>query len=171
LLRKQGVPMELVPAYLSEASSNKTKAAKELTESTISALFQEFAIDESLAADLLQNLRYTPDEAEFVILSWQLAREMKYRNTAISTVHSQFTAHKISESDASLLLDSFRVPTEQRDALLRLWAIEARARVQILTPAQVKSAMKKGIIEPQEAVTRLVTTGYTQQDAEIFLSI
>lgn len=171
LLHKQGVPDELIPTYLTDASTGKTAKAKELTESMISTLYQEHAIGDADAKAMLIKLRYTPHEADFVLMAWQLARELKYRNTAITTVHTQYVNHKIDAGSVSLLLDRFGVPASQRDHLIALWTEEARAKVTLLTPAQIKTAGRKGFLEPDAAIARLVNLGYSQSDAEIFLSI
>jgi hypothetical protein len=171
LLRRQGVPQELVGAYLSNASHERTQKAKELTEGTISNLYQEQALNDDQARDLLIKLRYTTEEANFVLLSWRLNRELKYRNSAITTVHTQFINHRIGEHDTMVALDGLGVPPSQRDALLRLWKLEADTKVVLLTPAQIKSALRKEVIDAQEALTRLVQHGYSEEDAMIFLQI
>lgn len=171
LLHKQGVPDNLIGTYLTDASTTKTAKAKELTESTIGALYQEHAIGDADAKGMLLKLRYTAHEADFVLMAWQMARELKYRNTAITTVHTQYINHKIEAGDVSLLLDRFGVSASQRDHLIALWTEEARAKVTLLTPAQIKTAGRKGFLEPDAAIARLLNLGYSQEDAEIFLSI
>lgn len=171
LLKRQGVPPELIPVYLTDASATKTGKTKELTESTIAKLYGEHAISDDDAHGYLLKLRYTPVEADFVLSSWKLAREMKYRDTAIGTVHSQFINHKIDNLVASQLLDEFAVPATQRDALIRLWIQERKAKVAMLTPAQIKTAAKKDLMSPDDAIQRLVNLGYSEADAQIFLVI
>lgn len=171
LLHRHGVPLDLIPAYLSNASKERTLKAKELTESTISTLYQEHAIGDDQARDFLTKLRYEPAEVTFVLTSWRLARELKYRNAAINTVHTQFINHRISEHDVVTRLDSLGVPASQRDALLRLWKLEEDIKVTLLTPAQIKSAMRKELLLPEDALARLLQLGYSDTDAIIYLEI
>lgn len=170
LLAHYGVPVDMFDAYLFDNSSGNTAKAKELTESTISTLYQENAISESDAHDFLLALRYTSDEADFVITAWQLARDLKFRNTAITTVHTQFINHKIDAGTASTLMDRFGVPPGQRDQLIALWTEEAKAKVTLLTAAQIKAAWKKGRFDDQQALSRLTDLGYSEDDANIYLN-
>lgn len=171
LLAKQGVPPALIPSYLAETSAVRTKAAKELTESTIGALYQDHAIADDVAHAFLMKLRYTTEEADFILTTWRMARELRFRNTAIGTVHTQYINHRIDATQAATALDKFGVPSTQRQDLLRLWAEEAKTKVTLLTPAQIKSAAKKEAITIDEAMARLMQHGYSQADATIFLII
>jgi hypothetical protein len=171
LLQRQGVPNELIASYLTDASTGKTQKAKELTESVISTLYQENAIDDNQARAFLGKLRYEPSEANFVLTAWQLARELRYRNTAISTVRTQFISHRIGVNEASMALDKFGVPSTQRQHLLALWTEEEKLKVTLLTAAQVKSAFKKDLLSIEEAMQRLIDQGYSEQDALIYLAI
>jgi hypothetical protein len=171
LLHRQGVPAELIPAYLSNASKEKVQKAKELTESTISTLYQEHAISDEQVRGFLSQLRYAKAEVDFVITAWQFNRELKYRNTAITTIHTRFINHRIDEHDTGTALDALGVATTQRDALLRLWRLEAQATVALLTATQVKTAFKKDVITFDDAIARLTQQGYSELDAQIFMAI
>jgi hypothetical protein len=171
LLRAQGVQPDMIDSFMFDSSSTKVQKAKELTESTVSTLYQEEAINEAQAREFLVQLRYESHEIDFVLMAWQMARQLKYRNSAIATVHSQYTAHKIDKARASVLLDGFHVPPAQRDALIALWTQEATTKVTLLTPAQIKTAWKKDFLTDDEALSRLINLGYSSGDAEIFLAI
>ena len=171
LLVKQGVPAELIPNYLAPAVEDKVKAAKELTESTVSTLYQENAISEADAAAHLKRLRYSDEAVAYVLTAWKLARELRFRNTAINTVRTQYVNHKLTTNEATQLLDQLGVPATQRTTLLQLWFLEASTKVATLTAAQVKSAWKKSIIGDSDAIDRLLQMGYSFDDAAIFLSI
>lgn len=171
LLARQGVPTELIGSYISEASSNKVTKSKELTESTIRNLYEENAIDDQAAHDFLLKLRYTPQEADFILTSWRLNRELKFRNTAISTVHAQYVNHRIGNTDASVALDRLKVPATQRTALIALWTLEASLKVTLLTPGQIKSAFKAELLSEDQVILRLKQHGYSEDDAIIFMNI
>jgi hypothetical protein len=171
LLLKNGVPQDLVGAWLAKASTQKTEKVKELTESTIANLYQEEAITTDEAKEMLGKLKYADEEANFVLTAWRLSRELRYRNSAIGTVRSQFLNHRIERDEASGLLDRFRVPANQRDALLALWTEEEKAKVAILTPAQIRTALNRELIPTEEAMTRLVNVGYSEEDALLFLQL
>lgn len=171
LLRKRGVPDDLIKFYLAKAVTHKTEKVKELTESTVSTLYQEQAITEAQARDMLAALKYEAPEVNYILTTWRLARELRARNTAITTIHTQYLNHRIDNGDASLLLDKFHVPAQQRDSLIAIWTLERSAKVVTLTAAQIKSAFKKDIMTAPVAKQRLVDLGYDPADAEIYLQI
>lgn len=171
LLAEQGLNPTLIAAYLSDAAKNKTSKFKDLAASTIGTLYQDQAIGDDEAKQMLLQLKYDETEADFIILTWQLQREEKFRSTAISTAHTQYINHKIDRDKASALLDQFRVPSNQRDYLLALWDQEQSAKVTLLTAAEIKKAVTKLGFDPQWALDRLVQRGYTPDDAQIYLNI
>lgn len=171
LLARQGLRPELVAAYLSDAAQAKTNKFKELAAGTIGTLYQDQAIGDGEAKSMLMKLKYDGTEADFIILTWQLQREQKFRDTAIGTAHTQYINHKISRDKASALLDQFHVPANQRDYLLAVWDQEQSAKVTLLTAAEIKKAVTKLNIDPQWAIDRLLQRGYTQEDAEIYMAI
>jgi hypothetical protein len=171
LLSRQGLSPALVAAYLSDAAQSKTKNFKELAAGTIGTLYQDQAISDSEAKSMLIKLKYDGTEADFIILTWQLQREQKFRETAIGTAHTQYVNHKITRDKASSLLDQFHVPSNQRDYLLALWDQELSAKVTLLTAAEIKKAVTKLNADPQWAIDRLLQRGYSQEDAEIYMAI
>jgi hypothetical protein len=171
LLLKNGVPQDLVGAWLAKASTQKTEKIKELTESTVANLYQEEAITTAEALEMLGKLKYAPEEATFVLTAWRLSRELRYRNSAIGTVRAQFLAHRIDVNVASGLLDKFRVSANQRDVLLALWTEEEKAKVSILTAAQVRTALNREVIPVDDAIQRLINLGYSEEDALIFIQL
>lgn len=171
LLAEQGLSQTLIAAYLSDASQTKTNKFKELAASTIGTLYQDQAISDSEAKSMLVKLKYDGSEADFIILTWQLQREQKFRDTAVSTTHTQYINHKITRDKASALLDQFHVPANQRDYLLSLWDQEQTAKVTLLTAAEIKKAVTKLNFDPQWALDRLVQRGYTLEDAQIYLDL
>lgn len=172
LLARQGLAPALVGAYLSDASKTKTVKVKELAESTIATLYQDQAIDDVTATELLRKLTYTNDEISYILLTWQMAREQKFKTTAIGTVHTQYINHKIGADDASVALDKLGVPASQRDSLIALWSMEAETKVTLLTPAEIRKAVTKvGNMTPEDGINRLLQHGYSEEDALIYMDL
>lgn len=171
LLKQQGLDDALVAAYLKDSSSTKNQKAKDLAESTIQTLYMAHAIDENQAIAFLGQLKYNKTDAQFIISAWTLARDLSAKNTAISTVHSNFVGHKIDAGKAGTTLDRLGVPSNQRDYLIGLWTQEKAAKVAVLTAAEIKKAMNDSFISPENAVSRLVNMGYSQDDAELYLAL
>lgn len=171
LLKQAGVPDVLIGDYLKDSSATKKQKHRDLAESTISQLFQDHAIGDAEAQANLVVLGYSPDDANFVILTWTMARELQARKTAVNTVHSKYIGHHIDESQVSNTLDRLGVPANERDTLIATWQEEKAANVTLLTAAEIKKAWQKQLISDADVLDRLAKRGYTDEDAQIFLNI
>lgn len=171
LFAQAGLAPELAAAYLVGASKTKTQSHRNLAVSTIDSLYQQRAITTEQAMSLLETLGYDQGEAQFILLINDMKRYEHYVTTAISSVHTQYTSHKIPQSEASNVLDQLGVTANERDHLLALWLLERGAKVQVLTPAQIKKAADDGLITADDAAGRLLDRGYSEADAAIYLQL
>jgi hypothetical protein len=77
----------------------------------------------------------------------------------------------VDEPTADASLDQSGVTPDQKADLLLFWRIERTTYGRALTPAQIVSAAKKGLLSGVEAHTRLVGQSYSPDDARILLAI
>ena len=171
LLRGEGVTAKLAEGYLASATAQKLVRPKELAEAQISKLFTDQAISADEAHTMWKAIGYDEDEAKFLAELANFTRVAKEIDTAVSTIHSRYTSHVIEKAEAASDLDQLKVPPGQRDQLLRMWALERKAKVKLLTAAEVRKGMEKSLLTEPEAEARLVKMGYPQRDAEIFLQL
>lgn len=171
LLEKQGLTPHLAAQYIIAASKQKTAKQRDLTVATIEKLVIDRAITEEQALSYLKHLDYDDADAGYIIALAKAQRLDKFRDSAITAVHSQFVERKIDESVAGTTLDRFGIPSQQRDDLIALWKLERTARVRVLTAAEVKKAVNKSVIDADAGLQRLVDMGYSEDDAKIYLVI
>lgn len=171
LLQKTGLTPELAKAYTLESSHTKTRKQRDLTVSQIETLYRDQAIDQATATAMLVSLGYDDTEAAFIVTTVDFQRISTALSQAVGAVHTAYTNHRIDRATASGQLDGLQVPAGQRDQLLTVWANERATRVRVLTEAQVHAAFKKGILDQDGAMTRLVQMGYSDQDAAILLQL
>lgn len=171
LLHQQGVTTQDAESFITEATHAKTTKQRELTEAQIKELYEAKAINEATAMQLWEALGYEKHEATFLLELAKMSRIVKFTTTAITTIHTEFTNHTITTEEAVAELDKLQVPAEQRNELLKLWEVEARARIKHLTEAQVIKAIKVGVLEVEAAEQKLLGMGYTQEDAQLLIRI
>jgi hypothetical protein len=171
LLRQQGLEPKLAEAYVHSATAEKIAIPIRLASASISELYRDQAIDRGEAIKMWGDLGYDKHEAHFLSVLADLARVKRYTETAISTIHSRFTGHVIERGVAVADLDQLGVPHSQRDSLLDMWELERKAKVKLLTEAQVVKAVKKGFLSEDQGRHRLVKMGYPQEDAKILLEL
>lgn len=150
---------------IAEATAAKHEKNRDLAVSQITQLYEEQAITEAKAHELIKPLGYDDDEVGFILALADNRRLIAARNTAIGRVHSQYVARHIDRGIAGTDLDSLHVPSDQRDDLLATWDIEREATVHVLTQAQLAAATRAGLLDRAGYVGRLVALGYSQADA------
>lgn len=170
LLRKQGLTEQLAQAYVQSAVSQKTQTTKDLGEATVKALYRDQIIDRATAGGLLETLGYDAKEADFVLQVVDLEIAQKYLNALVSRIHTLYVGHKIPKNVALTTLSQGGIPNDQAVGLVDLWGYERAANVKTLTPAQVATAFKDGIITQGDAQADLEAQGYLPFDAWLFLS-
>lgn len=156
---------------ISQGSATKTQAHKELAVSQVTELYALAAITTEQATAMLADLKYTPEEAAFLLEIADLKRVQRVVNGAVSLVRSRYVTHQIGEAEASAALDALRIAAASRDLYLSVWAVERQLERRTLTAAQIHSAVKKKIIPVQDGLTRLTAMGYTDDDATILLEL
>lgn len=171
ILRQLGYDADDVEAFIAAATTDRGQPQRDLTLATTRSLFVEYEISEEQATAMLQALGYDDNEVALELTLGMLARERTARNAAITRIRSGFVRGLLSDQDASNAMDALGVRPERRDALLGIWAIEQQTVTRDLTPAQLVSAAKKGIMAPTDALQRLVGQGYAVDDAATLLAI
>lgn len=171
LLRRNGLEPELVEAYLRHAKLEKTKRERDLTVEQILLLYEEQYIKRDVAVEWLTQLGYDADEVEFILVIPELRRLRKFEETYISRIHNQFINHKITYNDAVMALDQLGIPADARDNMLQLWEAERAVNVRTLTPSEYRRALRRGIIDEETAVRKLMELGYSEEDARIYIRL
>lgn len=170
-LAKSGLSADQAAAYVAEGHHAKTAATRDLTVSSIVQLYQDRLIDRGTATQMLENIRYTPEDAAFELdIADFKALEAKVRS-AVSKVQSLYVAHKIDAAAAAQTLEGLNVPADGAQEMLTIWTLERDANVQQLSAAEVADAVFYQIIDIPTGIQRLEQLGWTPEDALIRIGI
>jgi hypothetical protein len=169
LLHHSGYESDVVTGLVHAATSEQATKAKALAQSQVEELYEELAISEAEALQHLRVLGVSEANGRLILKVADLKRERKLNDAAMTPIKTQYTARHIDEVEASTYLDKLGVPSGQRDLYLSLWTIERASKREVLTPAQVVSANRLGLIPDAAAEQRLVDHGYSLEDARILL--
>lgn len=171
LLQFHGLEDDIIHAMVDEATRTKTAATRDLTKTAITELYEEQEITLEQATQMLLDLGYDDQEAAWILALADEARNRTYRNAVIAKVAAGFIRGLLAEGDVVTALDSAGVPPARRQELITLWTLEQTTITKDLTPTQLVAAAKKGFMDPQVALTRLMNQGYAGSDAAILLSL
>jgi len=102
---------------------------------------------------------------------------VKAQNQLWTTTHRSYVARESTAADARERFDLLGIPAGAQATVLELWNSERDLIRKQLTPAQIKRAVKGGVVNPAtgvawthlDALQALLERGYSQADAEVFL--
>lgn len=166
-----GFTQEDSEALLALENTRQDGGARELTRAQIVDLYEVRALPRDAAQEMLVSLGYDETNAATLLDLADFKHLQTFVNSAITRVKSAYITGKIDAANAGAQLDGLLVPTEQQDELFAIWNIERTTITKTLTPAQVRQAVKKNLISPQDGIDRLTAAGYALDDAELFLQL
>lgn len=166
-LQIRGYTPEDAAIILQGATAEKTQQTRDLTQAQIRELYAERAMTAEQAAGMLAALGFDTEEIAWILDMADFARVRKFQTAAINRVHAAYSKGLLDDNGAAALLDNLGMPAEQRDDALALWNIERGMAAKTLTLAQTQSALKKGLIQESEFISRVIGLGYDSDDAEL----
>lgn len=167
----EGYSPEDREALILSEETGSSDSTKELSKSEILGLYVDRAIARADAAEFLAALGYAAGEVEWLLTLAEIRQSRKFSDAVVTRVRAGYVAHRMDASEASSIMDSLRIPPEQRDELVSLWDLERLALTKGLTTAQIQAAMKRGLIDPDAAVAKFVEQGYSNEDASILVAL
>lgn len=162
-----GYHPEDVALFVAEGHSQKTQAEKDLALGTVKALYGDRLLNRAEAEAAIEKLGYDTHEAGMILDLVDVQRTARFRNAAVSRIHTLYVGHHLIRTEASADLDHLGVEAGERDALLDIWDLERQANVHHLTLAQVQGAAKRGVIKREEFDRRVEALGYLAADTGI----
>lgn len=171
LLIKQGLTPDLAAAYISDSKSTKTGADRDLAKSDIIGLYAAGVINTEAATSFLEALKYSADEAAYILELADLRRAIAAVNLAVSRIHTLYVGHKIPRTVAVDSLALLKVPAGQVDQIIGTWDLEASVNVKLPTESQIVDAWFEQIIDQPTAERKLQEMGYSAHDAWLLLSL
>lgn len=171
ILKWHGVTPDDIEIYLREGHADRTTHIKHLALGEVSKLYDARMIDRAQASLDVQALGYDATEADLILSLVDSAKERKYLEAGITRIHTLLVNHRITQAEASADFDRLGIDHTERDALLKLWIIEAQSNVKILTLAQIQGAWRRKIMSNAEAKARLLELGYHAADVPHLLSL
>lgn len=144
---------------------------RQLTKGEIVALYREGLIERGQAQGFLQELGYQADAAEMVLSLADAVLARQRVSASVQVVRSRFVNRRIDRPEAATLLDRLGVRADRRDELLALWEAEREATVRLPTEAQLAAALRRGLIDRETYVRRLIELGYDAGDADLLAAL
>ncbi len=145
---------------------------KEITEPTRSAILQQYKlrlINRNQAMELLKNLDYSEEIADFYldIVDYQLEEEKieKY----ISAYRKLYLNDLVSDNDVIQFLNKLNLPDEYISNLIFLWDIEKIPKPSLPSKTDLTDWYKKGLISDEEFIQEMKKLNYDDYYIDLYL--
>jgi hypothetical protein len=167
LLAEHGVRPADIDAFVAEATTHTAASTKELGASQVIRAYEERLIDQATALARLVALKYNTADATLLLELADNAIEERFRNGAITRVHSLYVRHKIDRAKAATDLGAFSLPGPAIATLLTLWDDERAANVSVLSIAQCQGALRRTVFTLDQFITRAHAAGFSGVDVKV----
>lgn len=152
----------------------------------ITRLVQAGAITAEVAKEWATKDRYAPEVVDVLYTYWSTpqpttatSHTSKAQTQLFTDTHRAYKTGDLNDADATTALRAAGVPEDEIVPVLKLWAEGATIQRKLLTPAQIKKAVKDGVNNPatgapyttDEGIALLIERGYTPNDAATFLAL
>lgn len=158
-------------ALLQAEKEDKNAGTKDLTRAQILDLYDDDIITQEQARQALRAQGYDAQETEWQMSVVEVRKFRRFLTSATTKVKSAYVRGAIDEAEASTRLAELGYGPTQKDNLFTLWDVEREVDTPQLTPAEITSAAKKGIIPWEDAESRLLARGYDPGDVAVKLAL
>lgn len=169
--RWAGLSPSLAAAYSANASNEKMQGSKDLAQSAVLNFYAAQLITPGEAHDLLAQMGYADHEISLLLSYEDMRTSLAAIRTATGKAHTLYVGHKITEAQATNMLNSLALPGSAVQQLLTTWDLERQANVKTLTESQIADAFAYQIMDQPTAQAELQAIGYSAYDAWAILSI
>lgn len=176
LLEKHGLDPTLAQAYIVDATHTKAVAQKQISLSTVLAMYEAKSVDAAQATTMIENLGYTAAEAAAELAFADYQRAHKSLTAAVNRIGAAYIAKRIDANQATQALNQLGVPGDAVTQYIQTWQVEQTTQVRVLTPAEIVAAYHYDVWSPDAttnqaiAQQRLEDLGYSPHDAWVILS-
>lgn len=152
-------------------ATEEERAQKDLTKTEVISAYRDGIMDEAEARAGLQALGYDDAEETMLIALADQANAKAQRSEVEASVRALYVAGRIGEGEARSKLGAAGVTSLRVETLMGKWADEILARTPSLSVAQIQAALRKDLIDSDDAGRRLEALGYDEEDRRIIIGI
>ena len=143
--------------------------SKALTAAELADEYEGGFVTETEYRAALGDLGYAGHELDLVVHLGDARRAKRYREKVVDAIAAAYTSFRLSDSDALAELAVVNVTGQPAAALLELWQLQRKDTIRSLTQAQIKKALKAGIMDRATALEELEWQGVEPADAATIL--
>jgi hypothetical protein len=170
-LLDEGYNQAQAEAFISAKSTTAVAKVKEETTAQVLKMYGAKLYDQAEATTALTNLGYTTAAVPVLLAQAEASSIIAAHNAAVSRVRASYLVGQITDTQATVALQSLGVATAAINDFISDWHVELTTPTHHLSEATVGKLLKEGYITPEQAQAKWVAMGYSADDAALLLLI
>ena len=144
-------------------------SGKKLTKAQIINGFDEYLLTYAEAKTMLTMIKYTEDQADFMLVFTDYERTKKYNSTVEKTIKKQLLLSLISETQARDKLNELNLPGEKVKILLDQWTLDKYDNLKIPSKGDLNTFLDNKIIDDATYRDEMFRLGYSQKHIDWYV--
>jgi len=144
---------------------------KNLTKSQIITAYNDKLISRQDAIELLGDLNYSQDVAEFILVSEDYKQAKELQDDMIDNIRDRYQNNLIDFAEARRLLDELNLPAERSKLLLDKWQIKRYTDRKLPSRGDLSKMLQQGIITEDDFRVEMEKLGYAPRYIEWYLQV
>lgn len=138
-------------------------SGKKLTKAQIVNGFDEYLLTYDEAKTMLTMIKYTEDQADFILTFTDYERTKKYNATVEKTIKKRFLLSLITEAQTRDKLNELNLPGEKVKILLDQWTLDKYDNLKIPSKADLNTFLDNKIIDDVTYREEMFRLGYSHK--------
>ncbi|MBV6438291.1 MAG: hypothetical protein AELANPGJ_03592 [Anaerolineae bacterium] len=168
-LAQLGYTTEHINFIIREANEEKTQESKSASLTTVKNAFRKRLITENEFKEYLRLLNYSENAIELEINVLNYQENVEQKELSITQLKSAYNTNRINDIEVLSALKELGYTETNAKIIFDTWKTQKAPKVLQLNAGTIKTALSKGILTTEQALSKLQSIGYTLNDAKIII--
>jgi hypothetical protein len=151
--------------------TQRTQTGKDLTLSMITKSFRLGNIDRAKAVEMVMDLGYSQEEADFIISTYEVQETETVRELSQARYDALYQAGIIDENELKRQLIALNYSTTAAEKLVQLENFKLAQKVSFLPVGTLREAYRRKIIDNNKLAEKMRMLGYMDDEIEIVIAL
>ena len=151
--------------------TQRTQVGKELTLSMITKSFRLGNTDRTHAIEMVMDLGYSQEEADFIISTYEVQETETVRELSQARYDALYQAGIIDENELKRQLIALNYSTTAAEKLVQLENFKLAQKVSFLPVGTLREAYRRKIIDNNKLAEKMRVLGYMDDEIEIVIAL
>lgn len=164
-----GYTEDAIQMYLKTMDAELKPKFRQINVNTLKEAYKKAVISEGQFKAKMRELGYKPEDVDIIIKTMKETGEKVEKQPSISALMSAVRKGIITPVEMKKQLMQIGYSEEVASMYVRLATAKEEKKTRTLSKSEILKAFKKGLMDVEDAISRLMQLGYSPDDAELLL--